>query len=113
MVLVDFWTINCFNSLNALPFVRARAEKYSYCGLVGGRGHTPELVFQRDIGNVRKASPVFLIGTKHKLGRAATLQIDIIHHIGFAPRRVLICVRWQLFLRTVCTKSAGDVRKMA
>ena len=45
VVLVDFWTINCFNCLNALPFVRAMAEKYSDYGLVGGGGHTSELVF--------------------------------------------------------------------
>ena len=55
VVLVDFWTFNCFNCLNALPHVRAWAEKYRDYGLVVVGVHTPELAFERDIGNVRKA----------------------------------------------------------
>ncbi len=55
VVLVDFWTFNCSNCLNALPYVRAWAEKYRNHGLVVIGVHTPELPFERDIGNVRKA----------------------------------------------------------
>ena len=55
VVLVDFWTFNCFNCLNALPHVRAWAEKYRDYGLVVVGVHTPELAFETDIGNVRKA----------------------------------------------------------
>ena len=55
VVVVEFWTFNCFNCLNALPYVRAWAEKYRDHGLVVIGVHTPELPFERDIGNVRKA----------------------------------------------------------
>jgi thiol-disulfide isomerase/thioredoxin len=55
VVLVNFWTFNCFNCLNALPYVRAWAEKYRDHGLVVIGVHTPELPFERDIGNVGKA----------------------------------------------------------
>ena len=55
VVLVDFWTFNCVNCLHALPYVRAWAEKYRDYGLVVVGVHTPELAFERDIGNVRKA----------------------------------------------------------
>ena len=55
VVLVDFWTFNCINCLHALPYVRAWAEKYRDYGLVVVGVHTPELAFERDIGNVRKA----------------------------------------------------------
>ena len=55
VVLVDFWTFNCSNCLNALPYFRAWAEKYRNHGLVVIGVHTPELPFERDIGNVRKA----------------------------------------------------------
>jgi cytochrome c biogenesis protein CcdA/thiol-disulfide isomerase/thioredoxin len=55
VVLVNFWTFNCYNCLNALPHVRAWAEKYRNHGLVVVGVHTPELAFERDIGNVRKA----------------------------------------------------------
>lgn len=55
VVLVNFWTFNCYNCLNALPHVRAWAEKYRGHGLVVIGVHTPELPFERDIANVRKA----------------------------------------------------------
>ncbi len=55
VVLVDFWTFNCINCLHALPYVRAWAEKYRDYGLVVVGVHTPELAFERDIGNVRRA----------------------------------------------------------
>ena len=44
-----------YNCLHALPYVRAWAEKYRDYGLVVVGVHTPELAFERDIGNVRKA----------------------------------------------------------
>jgi thiol-disulfide isomerase/thioredoxin len=55
VVLVNFWTFNCINCLHALPYVRAWAEKYRDYGLVVVGVHTPELAFERDIGNVRRA----------------------------------------------------------
>jgi cytochrome c biogenesis protein CcdA/thiol-disulfide isomerase/thioredoxin len=54
VVLVNFWTFS-INCLHALPYVRAWAEKYRDYGLVVVGVHTPELPFERDIGNVRKA----------------------------------------------------------
>jgi thiol-disulfide isomerase/thioredoxin len=55
VVLVNFWTFNCINCLHALPYVRAWAEKYRDHGLVVIGVHTPELPFERDAANVRKA----------------------------------------------------------
>lgn len=55
VVLVNFWTFNCVNCLHALPYVRAWAEKYHGHGLVVIGVHTPELPFEKDAGNVRKA----------------------------------------------------------
>jgi cytochrome c biogenesis protein CcdA/thiol-disulfide isomerase/thioredoxin len=55
VVLVNFWTFNCYNCLNALPHVKEWAAKYRSQGLVVVGVHTPELAFERDIGNVRKA----------------------------------------------------------
>jgi thiol-disulfide isomerase/thioredoxin len=62
VVLVNFWTFNCINCLHALPYVRAWAEKYRDHGLVVVGVHTPELPFERDIGNVRKAVSRLKIG---------------------------------------------------
>jgi cytochrome c biogenesis protein CcdA/thiol-disulfide isomerase/thioredoxin len=55
VVLVNFWTFDCINCLHALPHIRAWAEKYRSHGLVVVGVHTPELPFERDIGNVRNA----------------------------------------------------------
>ncbi len=55
VVLVNFWTFDCINCLHALPHIRAWAEKYRSHGLVVVGVHTPELPFERDIGNVHNA----------------------------------------------------------
>ena len=56
VVLVNFWTYSCINSLRPLPYVRAWAEKYKDRGLVVIGVHTPESGFEKDIANVRRAS---------------------------------------------------------
>ncbi|WP_337187948.1 cytochrome c biogenesis protein CcdA [Phenylobacterium sp.] len=62
VVLVDFWTYSCINCLRSLPYVRAWAEKYKGQGLVVIGVHTPEFAFERDIGNVRKATRDLKVG---------------------------------------------------
>lgn len=56
VVLVNFWTYSCINSLRALPYVRAWADKYRDHGLVTVGVHTPEFGFEKDIANVRQAT---------------------------------------------------------
>jgi thiol-disulfide isomerase/thioredoxin len=48
VVLVDFWTYTCINSLRPLPFVKSWAEKYKDAGLVVIGVHTPEFSFERE-----------------------------------------------------------------
>ena len=55
VLLVNFWTYSCINSLRPLPYVRAWAEKYRDRGLVVIGVHTPEFGFERDLPNVRRA----------------------------------------------------------
>jgi len=55
VVLVNFWTYSCINSLRPLPYVRTWAERYRDRGLVVVGVHTPEFQFEKDIGNVRRA----------------------------------------------------------
>ena len=52
IVLVDFWTYTCINSIRPLPYVRAWAEKYKDSGLVVIGVHTPEFSFEKERGNV-------------------------------------------------------------
>jgi thiol-disulfide isomerase/thioredoxin len=56
VVLVNFWTYSCINSLRPLPYLRAWAEKYRERGLVVIGVHAPEFGFERDAGNVRRAT---------------------------------------------------------
>jgi thiol-disulfide isomerase/thioredoxin len=55
VVLVEFWTYTCVNWRRTLPYVRAWADKYKDQGLVVIGVHTPEFVFEKDVGNVRHA----------------------------------------------------------
>jgi thiol-disulfide isomerase/thioredoxin len=55
VVLVDFWTYTCINSLRPLPYVKAWAEKYKDAGLVVIGVHTPEFSFEKERVNVEEA----------------------------------------------------------
>jgi thiol-disulfide isomerase/thioredoxin len=55
VVLVDFWTYTCINSLRPLPYIRAWAEKYKDAGLVVIGVHAPEFSFEKERANVETA----------------------------------------------------------
>jgi cytochrome c biogenesis protein CcdA/thiol-disulfide isomerase/thioredoxin len=55
VVLLDVWTFDCINCRNALPYVRAWAEKYKDQGLVVIGVHSPEFAYERKLENVRRA----------------------------------------------------------
>src|SRR5271170_3367296 len=49
VVLVNFWTYTCINSLRPLPYVREWAKKYRDRGLVVIGVETPEFSFEKDV----------------------------------------------------------------
>src|SRR5215831_15947666 len=55
VVLVNFWTYSCINSLRELPYIKAWAEKYKDAGLVVIGVHAPEFGFEKDPANVKNA----------------------------------------------------------
>ena len=55
VVLVNFWTYSCINSLRPLPNLKGWAAKYKDAGLVVIGVHTPEFSFERDPTNVSNA----------------------------------------------------------
>jgi thiol-disulfide isomerase/thioredoxin len=55
VVLVDFWTYTCINSLRPLPYVKSWAAKYKEAGLAVIGVHTPEFSFEKERGNVENA----------------------------------------------------------
>jgi thiol-disulfide isomerase/thioredoxin len=55
VVVVNFWTYSCINSLRELPYMKAWAAKYKDAGLVIVGVHAPEFAFEKDAANVRNA----------------------------------------------------------
>lgn len=55
VVVVNFWTYSCINSLRALPYLRAWSERYASKGLAVVGVHAPEFGFEHDATNVRRA----------------------------------------------------------
>jgi thiol-disulfide isomerase/thioredoxin len=56
VILIEFWTYTCINWRRQLPYVRAWADKYRDKGLVVVGVHSPEFAFEKNIGNVRRAT---------------------------------------------------------
>jgi thiol-disulfide isomerase/thioredoxin len=56
VVLVNFWTYSCINSLRELPYMKAWAAKYKDAGLVVIGVHAPEFGFEKDPVNVKNAA---------------------------------------------------------
>jgi thiol-disulfide isomerase/thioredoxin len=76
VVLVNFWTYSCINSLRELPYIKHWAAKYKDSGLVVIAVHAPEFTFERERTNVENAVrylhiafPV-VIDSDHKIWRA-------------------------------------------
>ena len=55
VVLVNFWTFSCINSIRVLPYLRAWAAKYKNQGLVVIGVQSPEFEFEKSVENVRWA----------------------------------------------------------
>jgi thiol-disulfide isomerase/thioredoxin len=55
VVLVNFWTFSCINSIRVLPYLRAWAAKYKNQGLVVIGVQAPEFEFEKNVDNVRWA----------------------------------------------------------
>ncbi|MGF7151198.1 thiol-disulfide isomerase/thioredoxin [Sphingomonas zeicaulis] len=55
VVVVNFWTYSCINSLRAIPYLRAWGQRYGNDGLEVVGIHAPEFGFEKDPANVRRA----------------------------------------------------------
>src|SRR5713101_8383579 len=55
VVLVNFWTYSCINSLRELPYMKSWAVKYKDAGLVVIGVHAPEFGFEKERANVESA----------------------------------------------------------
>jgi thiol-disulfide isomerase/thioredoxin len=62
VVLINFWTYSCINSLRELPYMQAWAAKYKDAGLVVIGVHSPEFGFEKDPANVKNAVSDLRVG---------------------------------------------------
>src|ERR1700736_4492638 len=62
VVLVNFWTYSCINSLRELPYIKAWAAKYKHAGLVVIGVHAPEFGFEKEPANVKTAVSDLKVG---------------------------------------------------
>ncbi|WP_380871612.1 hypothetical protein ACFB49_25730 [Sphingomonas sp. DBB INV C78] len=56
VLIVNFWTYSCINSLRALPYLRAWSERYGGKGLEVIGVHAPEFGFEKESAKVRLAA---------------------------------------------------------
>lgn len=56
VILVDFWTYSCINCQRTFPYLKSWYHKYEDKGLLIVGIHTPEFNFEKDYGNVKKAT---------------------------------------------------------
>lgn len=56
VVVYDFWTYSCVNCVRTLPYLRSWHERYREDGLVIVGVHSPEFDFEKDHGNVQRAT---------------------------------------------------------
>ncbi len=96
VVVVNFWTFTCINSLRMLPHLRAWSDKYRDQGVVVIGVHSPEFGFEMSPANVRRATralsidyPV-LIDSEHAVWEGfgnqywpATYIVDVRGHIRY------------------------------
>lgn len=55
VVLLEFWTFDCINCKHVIPSLVAWNDRYRKDGLTIIGVHTPELPFERDVNNVKRA----------------------------------------------------------
>jgi len=55
VVLVNFWTYSCINSLREMPYMKSWAAKYKDAGLIVIGVHAPEFAFEKERANVETA----------------------------------------------------------
>ena len=73
VVLINFWTYSCINSLRELPYIKNWAAKYKDAGLVVIGVHAPEFGFEKERANVENAV--------HELRITFAVPIDSNHRI--------------------------------
>jgi thiol-disulfide isomerase/thioredoxin len=110
IVLIDFWTYTCINSLRPLPYVKTWATKYRESGLVVIGVHSPEFSFEKEPGNVQNAT--------RELNVSYPVAIDSNHKIWDAfnnqywPAQYLVDAKGQIRYHHFGEGDYGDIEHL-
>ncbi|MDR4492008.1 MAG: thioredoxin family protein [Candidatus Nitrosocosmicus sp.] len=88
VVLVNFWTYSCINTLRTLPYLIDWDAKYSDSGLVIVGIHTPEFEFEKNTENVQSA--VHRYGIKYPVLQDNEYGTWNVYENNYWPRMYLI-----------------------
>jgi len=55
VILIEFWTFDCGNCQNSLPYMKKWYEEYKDKGLIVIGIHSPELRHEREVSNLKQA----------------------------------------------------------
>lgn len=94
VVLINFWTFTCINSIRPMPYLRDWAAKYGAEGFVVIGVHTPEFSFEHELRNVQdsvhRLNVPFPVGvdSKNKIWQAFNNQYWPAQYLVDAKGRV-------------------------
>src|SRR6266852_1835000 len=93
VVLVNFWTYSCINSLRELPYMKAWAAKYKDAGLVVVGVHAPEFGFEKDPANVKSAVADLKVPSRVPIDRDHPIRRDF--HNEYWPDDYIVDAKGQ------------------
>ena len=110
VVLVDFWTYTCINSLRPLPYLKNWAAKYDHAGFAVIGVHTPEFSFEHEpmnvknaVGNLNVAFPV-AIDSKYRLWQSFKNQ--------YWPAQYLVDAKGRIRYHHFGEGNYGDIERV-
>ena len=89
IVLIDFWTYTCINSIRAMPYVKSWAAKYKDAGRAVVGVHTPEFSFEHELSNEDQETENEIMDVKDSKRRLQWATCLTSNHYG--PSGELVC----------------------
>ncbi|MGH8672187.1 MAG: redoxin family protein [Burkholderiales bacterium] len=108
VVLLDFWTFDCWNCYRSFPWLKSVEERYGPQGLRVIGVHTPEFGHEKVLGNVQRKVEEF--GLKHPVMVDSDMSYWRAMSNRYWPAYYLLDKRGNLRAYSVGETHAGDAR---
>lgn len=110
VVLVDFWTYTCINSIRPLAYVKTWAAKYNDAGLVVIGVHTPEFSFEKERVNVENMSRNFSV--TYPIAIDSNYNIWQSFHNEYWPAQYLVDGKGQIRFQHFGEGDYGEIERI-